>query len=130
MAGGTTALGGVWEISAPSPGTAVTYRARWEGRFSEPVKVWPPMAIDAERVRRTSVAVRIDTSEALQNLGGKLVELQRRDRATLRWHAYRRARLKRDASGGSYPFRFATTFTGIATNLVVRVRIPPKTAAP
>ena len=128
MAGVTTNAGGGWETSTPVPKTSVTYRARWEGRFSEPVRAWTSMPVDAERVGRT-VVVRIDTSDALQNLNRRLVELQRRDQANFRWLPYRSTRLQRDASTGS-PFTFKATFTGLARDVAVRIRIPPKTAAP
>ena len=129
MAGVTTTAGGGWETSTPVPKTSVTYRARWEGRFSEPVRAWTSMPVEAQRAGRTSVVVRVDTSDALQDLNRKLVELQRRDRATFRWRRYRSMRLQRDTSTGS-PFTFKATFTGVVRNGAIRVRIPPKTAAP
>ena len=46
MAGVTTTAGGGWETSTPVPKTSVTYRARWEGRFSEPVQ---GLDVDARR---------------------------------------------------------------------------------
>ncbi len=130
VAGGTIFGGRLFETSASSPNTAVTYQARWNGRLSKPVRVWPPMPIESDVVGKSSVVVRIDTSEALQNLTGKLVELQRRESDSFVWHTYRRGRLKRDASAGSFPFRFTTTFTGVGRNLILRVRVPGKTGAP
>ena len=128
VAGASPLAGGFWEASAVAPNTAVTYRARWEGRFSAPVKIWSAMAVEATKAGPHSVVVRIDTTEAFQNLSRKVVQLQRLDRATGRWSPYLAARLKWDASEGA--FKFSTRFTGVGRDLTVRVRVPAQTAAP
>jgi hypothetical protein len=130
VAGATTLNGGVWEAEATSQRTAMTYRARWDGRFSEPVKVWAPIFVNAGRVGPRSVIVFVDTAPAFQNLNRKFVQLQRFDRDTGRWVLYRRARLRPNRSAGLFPFNYKTTFTKLARGITVRVLVPRKTAAP
>jgi hypothetical protein len=131
VAGASTAEGGVWQAEAGSQRTAMTYRARWEGRFSEPVKVWAPIFVNAGKAGPRSVIVFVDTSAAFQNLKGKFVQLQRFDRATGRWQLYRRARLRRNTRlPGFFPFNFTTTFRRVGRGVTVRVLVPRKTAAP
>jgi hypothetical protein len=130
VAGATTSAGGAWEAEAGSQRTAITYRARWEGRFSEPVTVWSPIFVNAAKVGPRSVIVFVDTSPALQNLNRKFLQLQRFDRATGTWRFYGRARLKRNTGPGLFPFNYTTKFTGLARGLTVRVFVPRKVAAP
>lgn len=130
VAGATTSAGGAWEAEAGSQRTAITYRARWEGRFSEPVKVWSPIFINAARSGPRSVIVFVDTSPAFQNINRKFVQLQRFDRTTRQWNFYKRARLRRHTGAGVFPFNYTTTFTRVARGLTVRVFVPRKTAAP
>jgi hypothetical protein len=129
VAGATTSAGGAWEADAGSQRTAITYRARSEGRFSEPVTVWSPIFVNAAKAGPRSVIVFVDTSPAFQNLNRKFVQLQRFDRTTARWRLYKRARLKRN-TGGQFPFNYTTTFTRVARGLTVRVFVPRKVAAP
>ena len=129
VAGANTHTGGFWETSAMAPRTAVTYRARWEGRYSEAVKVWPPLPVTTKWAGRTSLTVLVDTSGALQNLRGKPIALQRQDSATFRWLPYRRARLQLDTSS-SAAFQFKATFARVGRGVKVRVSIPRETAAP
>lgn len=128
VAGATTNAGGAWEAEAGSQRTAITYRARWEGRFCESVKVWSPIFVNAAKAGPRSVIVFVDTSPALQNLNRKFVQLQRFDRSTGRWRLYKRARLRRSTGPGLFPFNYTTTFTGVARGLTVRVLVPRKTA--
>jgi hypothetical protein len=132
VAGATTVAGGFWEAEAAtaSQRTAMTYRARWEGRFSEPVKVWTPIFVNAGKAGPRSVIAFVDTAGALQDLRGKFVQLQRFDRTTGRWRLYKRARLRRNTGPGLFPFNFTTTFRQVRRGLTVRVLVPPKTAAP
>jgi hypothetical protein len=130
VAGATTSAGGAWEAEAASQRTAITYRARWEGRFSEPVKIWSPIFVNAARAGPRSVIVFVDTSPAFQNVNRRFVQLQRFDRTTGRWHFYKRARLRRNTGAGLFPFNYTTTFTGVARGLTVRVLVPRKTASP
>lgn len=130
VAGATTSAGGAWEAEAGSQRTAITYRARWEGRFSEPVTVWSPIFVNAAKAGPRSVIVFVDTSPAFQNVKGRFVQLQRFDRATGRWLFYKRARLKRNTGPGLFPFSFTTTFTRVSRGLTVRVFVPRKVAAP
>jgi hypothetical protein len=130
LAGATTRAGGVWEAEATSQRTAMTYRARWGGRFSEPVKVWAPIFVNAGKVGPRSVIVFVDTAPAFQNLNRKFVQLQRYNRASDRWVLYRRARLRPNRSAGLFPFNYKTTFTKLARGITVRVLVPRKTAAP
>jgi hypothetical protein len=130
VAGATTSAGGAWEADAGSQRTAITFRARWEGRFSEPVTVWSPIFVNAAKAGPRSVIVFVDTSPAFQNLNRKFVQLQRFDRTTARWRLYKRARLKRHTGAGQFPFNFTTTFTRVARGLTVRVFVPRKVAAP
>jgi hypothetical protein len=130
VAGATTSAGGAWEAEAASQRTAITYRARWEGRFSEPVTVWSPIFINAAKTGPRSVIVFVDTSPAFQNINRRFVQLQRFDRASGRWQFYKRARLKRHAGAGAFPFNYTTTFTKVRRGLTVRVFVPRKVAAP
>jgi hypothetical protein len=130
VAGATTSAGGAWEAEAGSQRTAITYRARWEGRFSEPVKVWSPIFINAAKSGPRSVIVFVDTSAAFQNINRRFVQLQRFDRTTGQWRFYKRARLKRNTGAGVFPFNYTTTFTRVARGLTVRVFVPRKAAAP
>lgn len=132
VAGATTVAGGFWEAEAAtaSQRTAMTYRARWEGRFSEPVKVWTPIFVNAAKAGPRSVIVFVETSGALQNLNRKFVQLQRFDRSTGRWRLYKRASLRRNTGPGLFPFSFTTTFRQVRRGLTVRVLVPRKTAAP
>jgi hypothetical protein len=130
VAGATTNPGGAWEAEAGSQRTAMTYRARWEGRFSEPVTVWSPIFINAAKSGPRSVIVFLDTSAAFQNVNGRFVQLQRFDRTTGRWQFYKRARLRRNTGPGLFPFNFTTRFTKVARGLTVRVFVPRKVAAP
>ena len=129
VAGANTHPGGVWETSALAPRTAVTYRARWDGRYSEPVKVWPPLPVTAKWAGQTSLTILVDTSGALQNLRGKPIALQRQDAATFRWLPYRRARLQVDRSS-SAAFQYKATFARVGRGVRVRVSIPRETAVP
>jgi hypothetical protein len=130
VAGATTSAGGAWEADASSQRTAITYRARWEGRFSEPVTVWSPIFVNAGKLGPRSVIVFVDTSAAFQNVNGRFVQLQRFDRTTGRWLFYKRARLKRNTGAGLFPFNYTTKFTKVTRGLTVRVFVPRKVAAP
>jgi hypothetical protein len=130
VAGATTSDGGAWEAEAGSQRTAMTYRARWEGRFSEPVTVWSPIFINAAKLGRRSVIVFLDTSAAFQNVNGRFVQLQRFVRTTGRWQFYKRARLRRNTGPGLFPFNYTTKFTKVARGLTIRVFVPRKVAAP
>ena len=130
VAGATTVAGGSWEADAVSQRTAITYRARWDGRFSEPVTIWSPIFVNAGRAGPRSVIAFVDTAPAFQNLSRKFIQLQRFDRSTDRWVFYKRARLKRNTGAGLFPFNFTTTFRRVGRGLTVRVLVPRKTAAP
>lgn len=130
IAGATTIQGGGWEAEAGGARTKIVYRARWEGRFSEPVTVWSPIFLNIARAGSRSVVVFVDTSNAFQDLRRKYVQLQRFNRATGKWSLYKRARLKLNTNDGIQPYNFRVTFTQLARGATVRAYVPRKTAAP
>ena len=130
IAGATTAQGGSWEAQAGGARTKIVYRARWDGRFSEPVTVWSPIFLNAARAGPRSVVVFVDTSNAFQDLRRKYIQLQRFNRATGKWSLYKRARLKLNTNDGIQPYNFRFTFTQLARGATVRAYVPRTTAAP
>ena len=128
VAGAQTEPGGVWRAEKVGVLSTATFRARWEGRFSEPVTVYVPIYFRAESRNRGRVLVVVDTMHSQQDMNRKFVQLQRFDGTTGRWRLYKSARLKRNLKVAA--FNFTTTFTGVARGLTLRVLVPRKSAAP
>jgi hypothetical protein len=126
IAGATTKQGGAWEAD-PVNGTrpesdSSTYRARWNGRLSEPLVFRGELALWLTELAGGRYRVNVSTASAPQNMNGRRVELQRL--VAGRWTVASRARL----SGRG------TTFTAIVTararNQSFRIFVPRRSAAP
>jgi hypothetical protein len=128
VAGAQTEAGGAWRAEKVGVLSTATFRARWEGRFSEPVKVYVPIYFRVESTAKGRVLVVVDTMHSQQDLTRRFVQLQRFDSATGRWRLYKRARLKRNLKVAA--FNFTATFTRVERGLTLRVLVPRKTAAP
>jgi hypothetical protein len=127
FSGALTKAGGSWEAVIMGAGYSATYRARWKGRLSEPATVRPPVPSHVEKLPGRRYRISIDTSTVIQNMSGRIVELQRQPAGTERWIRVRRARLVAD------PKRYRTftaTFAVRTRGLTLRIIVPARTAAP
>jgi hypothetical protein len=127
IAGATTQQGGVWESEAVSFGArpgedSSTYRARWNGRFSEPLTFRAKVPLSLTELAGGRYRVTVRTSTTGQSINGRRIELQRL--VAGRWMLVRRATL-RGLRG-----TFTTTVTARARNQSFRIFVPAKTAAP
>jgi hypothetical protein len=124
VAGASTRAGGFWEadpVSGAQPEfDSSTYRARWKGRLSEPLRFRGKLQISLTRLG--GGRYRFGVSGATQNMKGRRVELQRLVGG--QWRRVRSARLA--------PFRrdFAATFTVRRRGLTLRVLVPARSASP
>jgi hypothetical protein len=123
IAGASTRAGGAWEaepvMGARPESDSSTYRARWNGRLSEPLtfRGKPQVSLVELGGGRYRVMVSAD-----QNMKGRRIELQRLVGG--QWRRLRSARLAR--------FRgdFAATFTVRRRGLSLRAVVPARSAAP
>ena len=121
MAAATTGPGGFWEATPSTyyqhaPLLPGTFRARWNGRFSEPASFRPPLQMF---VRRKGGGRRFDVFvQAHATLRGEFLELQRLIGG--QWKRVKYLRL-----GTAYRVSFA-----VRRGWIVRVFAPPETAAP
>jgi hypothetical protein len=130
----TTQAGGAWRAETAAELPTATFRARWRGRYSRPVRVWTPLDL-RRAVRRASAAdakdgavtVFLDSSATQQNLNEKIVELQRYDDATGSWIRQGRANLRRSVPAA---FTFTATFRRLRRGLVLRIVVPKRTGLP
>lgn len=124
FAGASTTQGGSWQsepigpVARPEQDSS-TYRARWNGRLSEPLtfKAKVPLSLTPLAGGRYRVSVRAE-----QDMNGRRIELQRL--VAGRWTLVRRATL-RGRRGA-----FTTTVTARARNQSFRLFVPAKSAAP
>lgn len=123
FAGGTTQQGGAWvadPVIGARPGEDTsTYRARWNGRLSEPMtfRAKVPLSLTPLAGGRYRVNVRAD-----QSMNGRRIELQRL--VAGRWTLVRRTTLR------GRPGAFTTTVTARGRNQRFRLFVPAKSAAP
>ena len=126
--GASTREGGSWSAETWERGSA-TYRALWNGRLSEPVRVRveTKLTINITRQPRGRFWVAVLTNNSPQNMNGRVVELQRL--AGGRWIPVRRLRLVGYGSpgyGGGYVVKPVIRARGLR----MRVLVPEKSAAP
>jgi hypothetical protein len=130
IAGGSTREGGVWEaepVTGGAPGSdSSTYRARWNGRLSEPLTFRANVPISITQLSSGRYRVTVTTGDIRQSLKGRVVELQRM--AGGRWTRVRRLRLAPEA--GSAGTRFSATFRMRARGVTVRLLVPAESASP
>jgi hypothetical protein len=130
VAGASTREGGVWEaepVSGARPGQdSSTYRARWDGRLSEPLTFRADLPMTLTRLPGGRYRVSVSTGDTRQNLRGRIVELQRLTAG--QWRRVRRTRLVR--ARGSAGASFSAVFTVRARGLTLRVWAPSDTASP
>jgi hypothetical protein len=132
VAGDTSRPDGSWGPVVPGTGglpdvairPPATYRARWNGRFSEPVTIRIQMTNSVLKLpaRRWRFSVYTSTPKQLE---GKQVELQRL--ASGRWVRVRRERLA--PVRGSYG-SLAATFTIRTRRLTMRAVVPANITGP
>jgi hypothetical protein len=118
-----------WSYTAVYSGT--TFRARWDGQYSEPVTWRVPVEPRVARISgtRTWVAhVTPATPTGQVGFQGKPVELQRLTPSG--WVLVRTARLVRKASLRWGPFNYQASFTVPTRGLRLRVHLPERSAAP
>lgn len=127
LVGGTqTATGGAWFASSHEGDFAFGigwYRARWEGKFSEPVIVRWPAVVRLERKGRT-----FTVTVELPNGAGRLVDLQRK--TLTGWVRVRRARLTEARPRGGFFHPHKASFVVRTRGLTLRAFVSAKTAAP
>jgi hypothetical protein len=129
VAGATSEAGGIW---GASPNVSLvagsgTYQARWKDDVSAVVTVRPPIDVRAEPRGNGKIRVRVTTYEALQDLRGRVVVLQRLQGG--RWTDAQRARLKKDPNS-SFWASYLATFTYPERGATLRAAVPAKSAAP
>jgi hypothetical protein len=123
IAGASTRAGGLWEaepVSGARPEfDSSSYRARWNGRLSEPLTFRGKLQISLAELGRGRYRVAVSTD---QKMKGRPVELQRLVGG--QWRRLRSARLA--------PFRgdFAATFTVRRRGLSLRALVPARSAGP
>ncbi len=122
-AGTLTRPGGAWMVESRMSGSA-TYRARWNGRLSAPVKFSAPIPVSIEKLSRARTRVQVVAHPSPQNLAGRYVELQRLSGTG--WTRVRRARLVKT----EWDHTFHTVFTVRTRGLRLRAFVPAATGAP
>jgi hypothetical protein len=124
IAGASTRAGGVWEaepVSGARPESdSSTYRARWNGRLSEPLVFRGKLSMSVTKLGGGRYRVTLGTP---QNMRGRVVELQRLVGG--QWRRVRSARLARVR-----PSFFRAIFTVQRRGLNLRVLVPARSAAP
>lgn len=135
FAAGRTSPGGAFQVTNENSSipysSGVTFRARWDGHLSAPIRYrLPAVPFYASKVpRRRAWKVQFSPSELRVKYAGKLVELQRFSDG--RWVRYRTARLKLKPSlryGGA--FNHEAVFEVPRRGLRLRGYLPARSAAP
>jgi hypothetical protein len=126
VVGAQTRAGGSWTVDWWGGGQSATYRAQWNGRFSAPVTVRPPIPLAFTTLPRRRYRVTVNMYESLQDMNGRLVELQRQ--AAGGWTRVRRTRFTTDRE--SFGKSFSATFAVPTRGLTLRILVPKKSAAP
>jgi hypothetical protein len=127
IAGASTTQGGAWQsepigpIARPGQDTS-TYRARWDGRLSEPLTFRAKVPVLLTPLSGGRYRVTVSSSATGQSMNGRRIELQRL--VAGRWTLVRRATLR--GRGGN----FTTTVTARGRNQSFRIFVPAKAAAP
>jgi hypothetical protein len=123
IAGASTRAGGGWEsepvMGARPESDSSTYRARWNGRLSEPLVFRGKLLMTLTKLGGGRYRARVGTQ---QNMQGRVVELQRLVGG--QWRRVRSARLARVRGG------FGAIFTVRRRGLNLRVLVPARSAAP
>jgi hypothetical protein len=123
FAGASTRAGGVWEaepvLGARPEADSSTYRARWNGRLSEPLVFRGKLPMSLTNLGGGRYRARVGTQQSMQ---GRVVELQRLVGG--QWRRVRSARLARVRGG------FDAIFTVQRRGLTLRVLAPARSAAP
>jgi hypothetical protein len=131
VAGALTTAGGAWQAvtdrSAFDGFTPATYRAKWEGRTSEPVAIRPRLPMKVKKIARGRYRVTVEALKETPKLRGRVVELQRLSQG--QWRRVQSARL--GAGKLEYlSFVYSATFAVRGSGTVYRAAAPAKTAAP
>jgi hypothetical protein len=127
IAGATTQPGGSWQaepigpIARPGQDSS-TYRARWNGRLSDPLTFRAEVPLSLTALAGGRYRVNVSTSATGQSMNGRRIELQRL--VAGRWTFARRATLR--GRRGT----FTTTVTARARNQSFRLFVPARSAAP
>lgn len=126
--GASTQEGGSWSAETWERGDA-TYRALWNGRLSEPVRlrIESKLRINITRQPRQRFHVGVFTNNSPQSMHGRLVELQRLSGG--RWTRVRRERLVAYGSAG-YGGGYVITVKVRTRGLRMRILVPEESAAP
>jgi hypothetical protein len=124
--GAQTRAGGAWEVEWLGGGVSGTYRAQWKGRLSEPVTVRPRVPLVFTKLREQRYRVTVNMYETLQDMSGRIVELQRL--AAGGWTRVRRTRLTTDRE--TFGKSFSATFAVRTRGLTLRILVPDRSAAP
>jgi hypothetical protein len=127
IAGATTQQGGAWQAEPVSFGArpgedSSTYRARWNGRLSEPLAFKGKVQLSLTELGRARYRVNVNTSSTGQNMKGRRIELQRL--VSGRWTLVRPATLLGRGTA------FTTMVTARGRNQSFRIFVPAKSAAP
>jgi len=129
VAGAQTRAGGFWEAElqpAPRPGfETATYRARWNGVRSQPVSFRGRLPVSLTKLGGGRYLVSVFTGNALQDMRGRLIVLQREVNG--RWTRLQSARMAVDLK--VYATYFAR-FTVRTHGWTLRALVPTKSAAP
>jgi len=139
LIGGTlTRPGGGWQVENPSSeppyayaptDSGMAFRARWNGRLSEPVVFRIPAGIWAMKTPgKRAWLVHVSSSAGTKSLAGKTVVLQRFTGG--RWIRYAAARLVARPSFDYGPYNHEARFEIPARGLRLRAFIPAASAAP
>lgn len=127
FAGASTRQGGSWEsepvgpIARPGEDSS-TYRARWNGRLSEPLTFRAKVPLHLAELGRGRYRVTVSTSSVQQSLNGRRIELQRL--VAGRWTLVRRVKLR----GRTGAFTAIVTARGRSQSF--RVFVPARSAGP
>ncbi len=129
VTGAQTRAGGFWEAElqpAPRPGyETATYRARWNSRLSNPVKFRGRLPVSLTKLGGGRYRVSVYKGDALQDLKGRSVVLQRQ--VSGRWTRIQSARLAVDPKAYA---TYVATFTVRQRGWTLRAVVPAKAAAP
>ena len=128
IAGAQTREGGFWEAETygARPGfDSSTYRARWNGRSSEPLTFRSRLSVSLKKLPGGRYRVSVYKGDALQDMNGRMVVLQRQ--VSGRWTRIQSARLAVDPK--AYATYFAT-FTVRTHGWTLRALVPTKSAVP
>jgi hypothetical protein len=130
-----TRAGGGWQLENPGDSNArvesgTTFRARWNGHFSNPYLWRVPANIGVIKIpgRRAWRVLVSPPQFSNVSMKGKIVELQRRSGG--RWVRYRRARLVHKPSYEHGALTHDAVFAVSKRGLRLRAFLPARSAAP